>query len=147
MKGTRGLRPASERRKLERKAAERAKAARGEQLEEFLRNGGPVDKVVPELIPTEEHREATEKALLGAIRLAERQPRGAARNRKLDACVAPAARLHAIEKCLALDPLQRAALTPGRLSVIAQSVTPDDVHRTFLRVRADMLDKRSEGSK
>lgn len=146
MKPVRGLKPASERRKIERKAREREKAARGEALEEFLRSGRPVDKVVPELVPTEEDRDRVQKELVDAMRLAERQPRGPGRNRKLDACVSVAARLEAIERVLAMDVLARAALTPQRLSVIAHAVSPEDVHQRFLLVRADMLDKR-EGSR
>lgn len=146
MKPVYGLRPASERRKFERKEAERIKAARGEALEEFLRTGQPSDKVVPELIPTAETRDAVYKEVVAAIRLADRQPRGPRRNRKLDAVVAPVARLEAIERVLALDPLQRAALTPQRLIVIAGNVSPADVHARFLSVRADML-KAKEGSR
>ena len=147
MKPVRGFKPASERRKIERKERERERAARGEALEAFLRTGRPKDEVVPELIPTEETRDEAYKALVGAIRLAERQPRGPARNRKLDACIAPAARLEAIERVLRLDRLARAALTPQRLLVIAQGVTKEDVHQRFLLVRADMLEKRAEGSR
>ena len=145
MKGTRGLLPASQRRRIERKQLEQEKAARGERLEEFLRNGGPVDRVVPELIPTEKDRDALYAQIVKGFRLAERQPRGAGRNRKLDALVAPLARLESVERILALDPLQRAALTPQRLAVIAQSITPQDVHTRALSVRSDMLE--GEGSR
>lgn len=111
-----------------RKLAEQQVAARGAALEAFLKGEEPANKVVPELIPDEAALTRALGDVRKLVRASERQPRGSSgRGRKLDQLVLAIARLVAIERVLAMDPLERAGLTPRRLAVIADGVRPDDL--------------------
>lgn len=111
-----------------RQAAEAQVAARGAALEAFLKGERPTSGVVPDLIPDEvEGRRALRDVRRLAL-AAERHPKGSSgRGRKMDQLVFAVGRLVAIERVLAMDPLERAALTPRELARIADGVRPEDL--------------------
>lgn len=109
-----------------RRAAEAQQQAAGDMLRAYLEDEtNPLDKVVPDLIPTEEDRERLAREILRLGRRAEKQPRGAARNRKIDEMLPLVGRLVLVDEVLALDRLERAGVTPRRLRAIAARVTPE----------------------
>jgi hypothetical protein len=124
------VKPAQARRLRE--AREAAQAARGEALEAFLRTGEPADTVRPELIPgAAEHREAS-RAVREAVSRAGRVD--ARKYRKAVEDVRRAmARLIYVERVLALDDLERAALTPAALYRLS-FVSPEDLERLRARM-------------
>jgi hypothetical protein len=124
------VKPAQARRLRE--AREAAQAARGEALEAFLRTGEPADTVRPELIPgAAEHREASRQVREAVSRA------GRARTEKLQKALADVrcamARLIYVERVIALDDLERAALTPAALFRLS-FVSPEDLERLRARM-------------
>lgn len=97
------------------------RAERSKQVEDYLAGGGDPDKVIVELIPTEEDRVRLEHEIRDLARKAEKQPKGAARNRKVDALIPLVAELCVVERILALDPLQRASLRPTQIAAMAHT--------------------------
>lgn len=119
-----------------RAAAAREREAAGERLTAFLAGGGDRSQVVPELIPDDADHVAANRAVRQLIRQAERQPRGAARTRKVDELIAAMARLVFVERVMALDALERAGLTPARLVVMAR-VREDDLHARLRQMKGE----------
>jgi hypothetical protein len=124
------VKPAQARRLRE--AREAAQAARGEALEAFLRTGEPADTVRPELIPgAAEHREASRQVREAVSRAARVDAR---KYRKAVEDVRRAmARLIYVERVIALDDLERAALTPAALFRLS-FVSPEDLERLRARM-------------
>jgi hypothetical protein len=124
------MKPAQARRLRE--AREAAQAARGEALEAFLRTGEPADTVRPELIPgAAEHREASRQVREAVSRAARVDAR---KYRKAVEDVRRAmARLIYVERVIALDDLERAALTPAALFRLS-FVSPEDLERLRARM-------------
>jgi hypothetical protein len=124
------VKPAQARRLRE--AREAAQAARGEALEAFLRTGEPADTVRPELIPgAAEHREASRQVREAVSRAARVDAR---KYRKAVEDVRRAmARLIYVERVIALDDLERAALTPAALFRLS-FVSPEDLERLWARM-------------
>jgi hypothetical protein len=124
------VKPAQARRLRE--AREAAQAARGEALEAFLRTGEPADTVRPELIPgAVEHREAS-RQVREAVSRAGRA--GVAKRQKArDEVVRAMARLIYVERVIALDDLERAALTSAALFRLS-FVSPEDLERLRARM-------------
>jgi hypothetical protein len=124
------VKPAQARRLRE--AREAAQAARGEALEAFLRTGEPADTVRPELIPgAAEHREAS-RQVREAVSRAGRA--GVSKRQKArDELVRAMARLIYVERVIALDDLERAALTPAALFRLS-FVSPEDLERLRARM-------------
>jgi hypothetical protein len=113
------------------KAREKQAAIRGEKLEAFLRSGEPRDLPTPELVPTEQDKTRTLREYRHLARLAASEPRGSRkRDRLLDRAIVELARLVWIERVLALDPLERAGLTPARL-VVLSVVDPEEIRSRF----------------
>jgi hypothetical protein len=124
------VKPAQARRLRE--AREAAQAARGEALEAFLRTGELADTVRPELIPgAAEHREAA-RQVREAVSRAGRAEAGK-RWRALDDVKNAMARLVYVERVLALDDLERAALTPTDLYRLS-FVSREDLARVWVRM-------------
>lgn len=112
-----------------RKREEHSALVRGERLEAFLRSGEPVDAPTPELVPTPEDKTHTLRRYRRLVRLAAGEMRGTRKHAQfLDRAVVELARLVWIERVLALDPLERAALTPARLTALSV-VDPDELRR------------------
>jgi hypothetical protein len=115
-----------------REAREAAQAARGEALEAFLRTGEPADTVRPELIPgAAEHREASRQVREAVSRAARVDV--AKRQKARDELVRAMARLIYVERVIALDDLERAALTPAALYRLS-FVSPEDLERLRARM-------------
>jgi hypothetical protein len=124
------VKPAQARRLRE--AREAAQVARGEALEAFLRTGEPADTVRPELIPgAAEHREAS-RQVREAVSRADRAGWGK-REKARDELVRAMARLIYVERVIALDDLERAALTPAALFRLS-FVSPEDLERLRARM-------------
>jgi hypothetical protein len=118
-----------------RKAVEAVKAGADEVRAAFLADGvNPLDRVDVGQIPTEMDYERGVRELSALARQAERQPRGAARNRKVDQMLPIAARLVVIGRVLEMERLERAALTPRKLQAMAAQVTPDDMRALVARL-------------
>ena len=112
-----------------RQAREMEKVARGEKLEAYLTCGGDMEKVVPELIPTDRDRTEAFRAYRRAARLAAGETAGTGKSQRLlDRTMIALAHIVVIERVLALDPLERAALTPARL-VQLSVISPADLRR------------------
>jgi hypothetical protein len=119
------VKPAQARRLRE--AREAAQAARGEALEAFLRTGEPADTVRP----AAEHREAS-RQVREAVSRAGRA--GVAKRQKArDEVVRAMARLIYVERVIALDDLERAALTSAALFRLS-FVSPEDLERLRARM-------------
>lgn len=116
-----------------RKAMEVQKAAAGERLEAHLKSGGDGNVVVPDLIPGERDLVEVQREVRKTVRRAERTPRGAKRDKVLDDLVGLIARLVYVERVLAKDELERAALTPLQLVLLGR-LAPTD-----LRARLDRM--------
>jgi hypothetical protein len=116
-----------------RRAHEAARENRARGLEEFLRTGERTDRVVPELIPDSVALSVATREVRRLVRVAERTPRGK-RARKLDELCAAMRWLIYVERVMALDPLERAALTPAALSELGR-VSRDDVVALYDRMR------------
>lgn len=111
-----------------RKLVEQMRAARGEALDAYLRGEKPGGRVVPDLIPDEAERGRAVDVVRRLAAQADRTARGSrARSVKMDQLVLAVARLVAVERVLALDPLERAGLTPRRLGEIADGIRPADL--------------------
>jgi hypothetical protein len=106
------------------KSREAIAAARGVELEHRLRTGEELDAVVPELIPDEDDLVVVLRDLRKALQVAKRRPKGAARSKALDEAIGLIARLVYVERVLALDRLDRASLTPRRLSALSTVTKP-----------------------
>jgi hypothetical protein len=124
------VKPAQARRLRE--AREAAQAARGEALEAFLRTGEPADTVRPELIPgAAEHREASRQVREAVSRAGRADV--SKRQKALDELTRAMARLIYVERVIALDDLERAALTPAALFRLS-FVSPEDLERLRARM-------------
>jgi hypothetical protein len=124
------VKPAQARRLRE--AREAAQAARGEALEAFLRTGEPADTVRPELIPgAAEHREASRQVRVAVSRAGRADV--SKRQKALDELTRAMARLIYVERVIALDDLERAALTPAALFRLS-FVSPEDLERLRARM-------------
>ena len=111
------------------KALAQARAVRGERLESVLRHGAEPDKPRPDLVPTEQDKTNAKRRYRQCCREAA-GVRGRKKEAWLDLAVVELARLIYIERVLALDPLDRAALTPARLTMLSV-VDPDEIRRRF----------------
>jgi predicted component of type VI protein secretion system len=120
------------RRRLQEKAAA---TARGDALEAFLRGGGDSAEVRPDLIPTAEDHVAALREYRKAARLVA-GALGVKRARLMDGLVFALARIVYVERVLALDPLERAGLTPARL-VMLSKVHPDELQERLARFQGD----------
>lgn len=125
---------------------EAQRAARGERMERFLRDGGDVEQVQPELIPTEDDRAAADRELRQALHEVERLDRHSRRRTKLmDSKVIPAmAKVIYIDRVLRLDPLERAGLRPRQLAALSM-IRPSDLQTKLgeLRRAAVPAEKRA----
>lgn len=121
------------RRKAQEKLDETVNAAYRSAIEAAI-HGESRDIVVKELIPTEaEHVEASREARR-LVRQAERQPRGAGRDRKLDELIVAMGRLVFIERVMELDRLERAGLTPRRLWDMSR-ISPEDLQARLAEMK------------
>jgi hypothetical protein len=89
-------------------------------------HGGHRDLVVKELIPTPADLVAQEREVRRLVQQSQRRARGPARTRKIDALIPAMAKLVYLERVMALDSLERAALTPRALMDLAR-VGKDDL--------------------
>lgn len=119
-----------------RRARDAQREARERGLEEFLRTGERTEAVIPELIPDESELKAATREVLRLVRVCERTPRGR-KARKLDELRAAMRRLVYAEKVMALDPVERAGLTPARLTMFQAGITADDVGALYRRMAGD----------
>jgi hypothetical protein len=115
------------------RARETARENRARGLEEFLRTGERTDRVVPELIPDSTALTVATRDVRRLVRICERTPHGQ-RARKLDELRAAMRWLIYVERVMALDPLERAALTPAALSLLGR-VSREDVLALYDRMR------------
>ena len=119
-----------------RQRQEAEKVARGRALEEFLQTGQRTDRVVPELIPDSVAHAVAVREVRKLVRLAERTPRGPRRAKLLDELIGAMARLVYVERVMALDGLERMALTPARL-VLLSRIGPEDIQRLYVRMKGE----------
>lgn len=113
------MKPAEIREMRQRQEAERV--ARGRALEEFLLTDAPRDKVVPELIPDSIALAFADREARKLIRLIERTPRGGRRVRLMDELLLEVMpRLVFVQRVMAKDELERAALTPADLVMLSR---------------------------
>lgn len=131
------MKPAEARRR--RQLAEQAAAARGAALEAFLRlRAGAAETVVPDLIPDEAEGRRALREVRRLAQAAERQPKGSSgRGRKMDQLVFAVGRLVAVERVLAMDVLERAALTPRALAEIADGIRPEDLRERLASLHGE----------
>lgn len=121
----------------QRLALEQAAKVRGERLEAVLRHGAAPDKPRPDLVPDEHDKARTLRDYRRFARLAAGETQGSTkRDRLLDLAVVELARLIYIERVLELDPLDRAALTPARLTMLSV-VDPAEIRRRFEALQGD----------
>lgn len=113
-----------------------AREARGRALEEFLQSGERTDRVVPELIPDRAAHAVAVREVRKLVRLAERTPRGPRRGKLLDELIGAMARLVFVERVMAKDELERAALTPAAL-VLLSRVGREDLKGLYDRMRGE----------
>lgn len=116
-----------------RRARDAQRENRAHGLEDFLRTGERTDRVRPELIPDSTAHTVAVREVRRLVRVAERTPRGK-RARKLDELRAAMRWLIYVERVMALDPVERAALTPAALSVLGR-VSREDVLALYDRMR------------
>jgi hypothetical protein len=119
---------------------EQERAARGKALEEFLHSGADTTKVQRELIPAERDlREALREYRRSARVWAG--ARGVKRMRLLDETMIALARIVYLERVLALDPLERAGLTPAQLVALSR-IHPDDLRARLARFQGESAVQR-----
>lgn len=114
------------------------KAERARRVEEYLAAGGDPNRVVAELIPTNADRVRLEHEIRDLARKAEKQPKGAARNRKVDALIPLVAELTVMERILALDPLVRAGLRPAQIAEMAKT-SPGEMYGKLAELVAGVV--------
>lgn len=117
-----------------RKRRELAAAAQGAALRDHILNGASMDTVIAELIPTVLDRGRVVARIAKVGRQADRQPRGRARNRKIDELVPLIGELVVVDRVLELDRLQRAGLTPRGLLALSD-VTLADMQAKLAELR------------
>lgn len=108
------------------KAREAQRAALGDALMDFA---GDKRQVVVDLIPKAEDLEKTLKTMWKLVRQTERTPRGPRRNKKLDELMLLVGRVVYLERVMALEPLERAGLTPFALFELSKMAPSDIVAR------------------
>lgn len=112
------MKPADVRALRQRKEA--ARETRARTLEDFIATGERTDRVVPELIPDDVAHAVAVREVRKAIKLADRTPQGPRRAKLIDELRAAMRWLIYVERVMALDPVERAALTPARLVVLGR---------------------------
>lgn len=114
-------------------------AERSKRVEEYLRDGGDPDKVIPELIPTHADAVRLEHEIRDMARKAEKHPAStAARHRKIDALIPLVAELCVMERILALDPLVRAGLRPRQIAEMAKT-SPQEMYGKLAELVAGVV--------
>lgn len=113
-------------------------AERSKRVEEYLQGGGDPDKVIKELIPTHADAVRLEHDIRDQARKAERQPKGKARDRKIDALIPLVAELCVMERILALDPLVRAGLRPRQIAEMAKT-SPQEMYGKLAELVAGVV--------
>ena len=104
-----------------------AKAMHSERMQAALAD--TPDRPTPHLVPDEPDRVHTLREYRRMARLAAGEAVGSSKfDRYLDRMIVELVRLIWIERVLALDPLERAALTPARLVVLSM-VEPGEIKR------------------
>jgi hypothetical protein len=121
------------------RSVEHARAARGRALEAYLAGDGSREAIVPELIPDSKDLGDARREVKRLARLAERTSREV-KGRRLDELICALARLVFVESVLALDPLERAALTPSRMLRMSREIGVQD-----LRARLGRLQREGMG--
>ena len=111
------------------------RAARGDALESYLQSGQPTTTVQPDLIPDGTALTVARREVRSLVRRAERTPRDR-RGDVLDDLLFALARLVFVERVMAKDRLERAALTPARLAVMSR-VSPDDLRRRLSELQGE----------
>lgn len=119
-----------------RQAQDAARQARGRALEDFLQSGEPTDRVRPDLIPDAAALSVAAREVRKLVRMAERTPQGPRRMKLLDELIGAMARLVFVERVMAKDELERAALTPAALVVLSR-VGRDDLAALYDRMRGE----------
>jgi len=118
-------------------AREQARKVRGERLEAVLKTGAAPDKPRPDLVPTATDKRNTLRQYRRFARLAAGEMQGSAKYEQfLELLIVELARLIYIERCLALDELDRASLTPARLMVLSV-VDPAEIKRRLDALQDD----------
>jgi hypothetical protein len=119
-----------------RQRQEAARTARGRALEDYLATSEPTDRVEPDLIPDSAALTVAAREVRKLVRMAERTPQGPRRMKLLDELIGAMARLVFVERVMAKDELERAALTPAALVALSR-VGREDLTALYDRMRGE----------
>ncbi len=107
--------------------AQRRREVIGQEVFDYVEAGGATMRPVPrDMLPSDATLVEVRREVRKLIARCERAPRGARRSKAMDKLILAMGRLLFVERVLALDPLERAALSPARM-VELSLVSPDDL--------------------
>jgi len=119
-----------------RQRQEAGRQARGRALEDYLATSEPTDRVVSDLIPDGAALAVAVREVRKLVRMTERTPQGPRRMKLLDELIGAMARLVFVERVMAKDELERAALTPAALVVMSR-VGREDIDALYRRMKGE----------